>query len=66
MLTPHTPPTEVSCNFERDSCSWHTGHFTDTHWHRVKSHGSQYDHTTGQGRGVSKAWEESNGQRAFL
>ncbi|XP_076793678.1 apical endosomal glycoprotein isoform X2 [Arvicanthis niloticus] len=40
---------EVSCNFERDSCSWHTGHFTDTHWHRVKSHGSQYDHTTGQG-----------------
>ncbi|EDL93565.1 MAM domain containing 4 [Rattus norvegicus] len=40
---------EVSCNFERDSCSWHTGHLTDAHWHRVKSHGSQYDHTTGQG-----------------
>ncbi|KAK7799714.1 hypothetical protein U0070_010721 [Myodes glareolus] len=40
---------EVSCNFERDSCSWHTGHLTDAHWHRVKSHGSEYDHTTGQG-----------------
>nr|XP_021506776.1 apical endosomal glycoprotein [Meriones unguiculatus] len=40
---------EVSCNFERHSCSWHTGHFTDAHWHRVKSHGSKYDHTTGQG-----------------
>ncbi|XP_052037810.1 apical endosomal glycoprotein [Apodemus sylvaticus] len=46
---PHAPPPEVSCNFERDSCSWHTGHLTDAHWHRVKSHGSQYDHTTGQG-----------------
>ncbi|XP_051040804.1 apical endosomal glycoprotein [Phodopus roborovskii] len=40
---------EVSCNFERDSCSWHTDHLTDAHWHRVKSHGSKYDHTTGQG-----------------
>ncbi|XP_038192403.1 apical endosomal glycoprotein isoform X2 [Arvicola amphibius] len=40
---------EVSCNFERDACSWHTGHLTDAHWHRVKSHGSEYDHTTGQG-----------------
>ncbi|XP_050011002.1 apical endosomal glycoprotein isoform X7 [Alexandromys fortis] len=40
---------EVSCNFERDSCSWHTGHLTDAHWHRVRSHGSEYDHTTGQG-----------------
>ncbi|CAO2598281.1 Apical endosomal glycoprotein [Lemmus lemmus] len=41
---------EVSCNFERDSCSWHTGHhLTDVHWHRTKSHGSEYDHTTGQG-----------------
>ncbi|XP_035293558.1 apical endosomal glycoprotein isoform X2 [Cricetulus griseus] len=40
---------EVSCNFERDSCSWHTVHLTDAHWHRVKGHGSEYDHTTGQG-----------------
>ncbi|KAH0506885.1 Apical endosomal glycoprotein [Microtus ochrogaster] len=40
---------EVSCNFERDSCSWHTSHLTDAHWHRVRSHGSEYDHTTGQG-----------------
>ncbi|XP_052581213.1 apical endosomal glycoprotein isoform X1 [Peromyscus californicus insignis] len=40
---------EVSCNFERDSCSWHPGHLTDAHWHRVESHGSKYDHTTGQG-----------------
>ncbi|XP_040601178.1 apical endosomal glycoprotein isoform X7 [Mesocricetus auratus] len=40
---------EVSCNFERDSCSWHTDHLTDAHWHRVKSQGSEYDHTTGQG-----------------
>ncbi|XP_048205023.1 apical endosomal glycoprotein [Perognathus longimembris pacificus] len=40
---------EVSCNFERDECSWHTGHRTDAHWRRVKSHGPGYDHTTGQG-----------------
>ncbi|XP_060054986.1 apical endosomal glycoprotein [Erinaceus europaeus] len=41
--------TEVSCNFERDTCGWHTGHLTDAHWHRVDSHGPQHDHTTGQG-----------------
>ncbi|XP_053413481.1 apical endosomal glycoprotein isoform X1 [Nycticebus coucang] len=40
---------EVSCNFERDTCSWYTGHFTDAHWHRVQSHGPGYDHTTGRG-----------------
>uniref|UniRef100_A0A8C5KA59 MAM domain containing 4 n=1 Tax=Jaculus jaculus TaxID=51337 RepID=A0A8C5KA59_JACJA len=40
---------EVSCNFERDECSWHTGHLTDAHWHRIKSFGPGYDHTTGQG-----------------
>nr|XP_012639993.1 apical endosomal glycoprotein isoform X3 [Microcebus murinus] len=40
---------EVSCNFERDTCSWYTGHLTDAHWHRVQSHGPGYDHTTGQG-----------------
>ncbi|XP_003794870.1 apical endosomal glycoprotein [Otolemur garnettii] len=42
-------PREVSCNFERDTCSWYTGHFTDAHWHRVQSHGPGYDHTTGRG-----------------
>ncbi|XP_045419122.1 apical endosomal glycoprotein [Lemur catta] len=42
-------PREVSCNFERDMCSWYTGHLTDVHWHRVQSHGPGYDHTTGQG-----------------
>ncbi|GAB1286077.1 Apical endosomal glycoprotein [Apodemus speciosus] len=46
---PMVTTEKVSCNFERDSCSWHTGHLTDAHWYRVKSHGSQYDHTTGQG-----------------
>ncbi|XP_062938627.1 apical endosomal glycoprotein [Cynocephalus volans] len=40
---------EVSCNFERDTCGWHTGHITDAHWHWIKSHGPGYDHTTGQG-----------------
>nr|XP_033715245.1 apical endosomal glycoprotein [Tursiops truncatus] len=42
-------PQEISCNFERDTCGWHTGHLTDAHWHRVESRGPGYDHTTGQG-----------------
>nr|KAF6280311.1 MAM domain containing 4 [Pipistrellus kuhlii] len=41
--------TEVSCNFERHTCGWHTGHLTDAHWHRGESHGPGYDHTTGKG-----------------
>ncbi|XP_014637472.1 PREDICTED: LOW QUALITY PROTEIN: apical endosomal glycoprotein [Ceratotherium simum simum] len=41
--------TEVSCNFERDTCGWHTGHLTDAHWRRMESRGPGYDHTTGQG-----------------
>ncbi|KAM5331330.1 LOW QUALITY PROTEIN: apical endosomal glycoprotein [Glossophaga mutica] len=41
--------TEVSCNFERDTCGWHTGHLTDAHWRRVESQGPGYDHTTGKG-----------------
>ncbi|KAM5259522.1 apical endosomal glycoprotein isoform 4-T4 [Hipposideros larvatus] len=41
--------TEVSCNFERDTCGWHTGHLTDAHWHRMESGGPGYDHTTGKG-----------------
>uniref|UniRef100_A0A8C6C3I3 MAM domain containing 4 n=1 Tax=Monodon monoceros TaxID=40151 RepID=A0A8C6C3I3_MONMO len=40
---------EISCNFERGTCGWHTGHLTDAHWHRVESRGPGYDHTTGQG-----------------
>ena len=44
------PPSEVSCNFERDTCGWHTGHLTDAHWRRIQSHGPGYDHTTGRGR----------------
>uniref|UniRef100_I3MPS8 MAM domain containing 4 n=2 Tax=Ictidomys tridecemlineatus TaxID=43179 RepID=I3MPS8_ICTTR len=40
---------EVSCNFERNTCGWHMGHFTDAHWRRIQSHGPGYDHTTGQG-----------------
>ncbi|XP_021117307.1 apical endosomal glycoprotein isoform X4 [Heterocephalus glaber] len=40
---------EVTCNFERDACGWHLSHLTDVHWHRVESHSSGYDHTTGQG-----------------
>ncbi|XP_074250583.1 apical endosomal glycoprotein isoform X12 [Saimiri boliviensis] len=41
--------TEVSCNFERDTCSWYPGHLSDTHWRRVESRGPEHDHTTGQG-----------------
>uniref|UniRef100_A0A8D1U428 MAM domain-containing protein n=1 Tax=Sus scrofa TaxID=9823 RepID=A0A8D1U428_PIG len=40
---------EVSCNFERDTCSWHTDHLTDAHWRRVESQGPRFDHTTGRG-----------------
>uniref|UniRef100_A0A2K6V443 MAM domain containing 4 n=1 Tax=Saimiri boliviensis boliviensis TaxID=39432 RepID=A0A2K6V443_SAIBB len=42
-------PREVSCNFERDTCSWYPGHLSDTHWRRVESRGPEHDHTTGQG-----------------
>nr|XP_058928865.1 apical endosomal glycoprotein [Kogia breviceps] len=42
-------PQEISCNFERGTCGWHTGHLTDAHWHRVESRGPGYDHTTGRG-----------------
>nr|XP_012422247.1 PREDICTED: apical endosomal glycoprotein [Odobenus rosmarus divergens] len=45
----HSYPQEVSCNFERDTCGWHSGHLTDAHWRRIQSHGPGYDHTTGQG-----------------
>ncbi|XP_066221644.1 apical endosomal glycoprotein isoform X2 [Saccopteryx leptura] len=41
--------TEVSCNFERDMCGWHTGHLTDAHWRRMGSRGPGFDHTTGKG-----------------
>ena len=50
MLTHLCPPPEVSCNFERGACGWHTSHLTDAHWHRVQSRGPRYDHTTGQGK----------------
>lgn len=63
LLTPLPAPPEVSCNFERHTCGWHTGHLTDAHWHRVESRGPGYDHTTGQGRwehpdfgGSAQAW----------
>lgn len=49
VLTCPCPPPEVSCNFERDTCGWHTGHLTDAHWHRMESRGPGYDHTTGRG-----------------
>ncbi|XP_022357108.1 LOW QUALITY PROTEIN: apical endosomal glycoprotein [Enhydra lutris kenyoni] len=45
----HSDPREVSCNFERDTCGWHSGHLTDAHWRRIQSRGPGYDHTTGQG-----------------
>ncbi|KAI5763086.1 MAMDC4 [Gulo gulo luscus] len=45
----HGDPQEVSCNFERDTCGWHSGHLTDAHWRRIQSRGPGYDHTTGQG-----------------
>ncbi|XP_072878337.1 apical endosomal glycoprotein [Chlorocebus sabaeus] len=45
-------PREVSCNFERDTCSWYPGHLSDTHWRRVESRGPDHDHTTGQGHFV--------------
>ncbi|KAG8518661.1 Apical endosomal glycoprotein [Galemys pyrenaicus] len=44
--------TEVSCNFERDTCGWHAGHLSDAHWRRVDSRGSGHDHTTGGGHFV--------------
>ncbi|XP_054973428.1 apical endosomal glycoprotein isoform X8 [Pan paniscus] len=43
---------EVSCNFERDTCSWYPGHLSDTHWRWVESRGPDHDHTTGQGHFV--------------
>ncbi|XP_030674255.1 apical endosomal glycoprotein [Nomascus leucogenys] len=45
-------PREISCNFERDTCSWYPGHLSDTHWRWVESHGPDHDHTTGQGHFV--------------
>nr|XP_012300618.1 apical endosomal glycoprotein [Aotus nancymaae] len=42
-------PREVSCNFERDTCSWYPGHLSDAHWRRVESRGPERDHTTGRG-----------------
>uniref|UniRef100_A0A2K6NXY8 MAM domain containing 4 n=1 Tax=Rhinopithecus roxellana TaxID=61622 RepID=A0A2K6NXY8_RHIRO len=45
-------PREVSCNFERDTCSWYPGHLSDTHWRWVESRGPDHDHTTGQGHFV--------------
>ncbi|OWK10637.1 MAMDC4 [Cervus elaphus hippelaphus] len=44
--------SEVSCNFERGTCGWHSGHLTDAQWRRVGSRGPRYDHTTGQGHFV--------------
>nr|XP_055206160.1 apical endosomal glycoprotein isoform X5 [Gorilla gorilla gorilla] len=43
---------EISCNFERDTCSWYPGHLSDTHWRWVESRGPDHDHTTGQGHFV--------------
>ncbi|XP_006863859.1 PREDICTED: apical endosomal glycoprotein [Chrysochloris asiatica] len=45
-------PQEVTCNFERDMCGWHSGHLTDAQWQRVESRGPNYDHTTGRGHFV--------------
>uniref|UniRef100_A0A2I3H2K3 MAM domain containing 4 n=1 Tax=Nomascus leucogenys TaxID=61853 RepID=A0A2I3H2K3_NOMLE len=45
-------PREISCNFERDTCSWYPGHLSDTHWRWVESHGPDHDHTTDQGHFV--------------
>ncbi|XP_063552966.1 apical endosomal glycoprotein isoform X13 [Gorilla gorilla gorilla] len=45
-------PREISCNFERDTCSWYPGHLSDTHWRWVESRGPDHDHTTGQGHFV--------------
>ncbi|XP_049752412.1 apical endosomal glycoprotein-like [Elephas maximus indicus] len=51
---------EISCNFERDMCGWHAGHLAGTRWHRVKSSGPGYDHTTGRGRAwASQSWPPS-------
>ncbi|XP_074048708.1 apical endosomal glycoprotein [Macrotis lagotis] len=41
--------TELSCNFERDSCGWYPEHRTDALWQRASMQGPGYDHTTGQG-----------------
>lgn len=62
------PSPEVSCNFERDLCGWHTGHLTDAHWHRMESRGPGYDHTTGKGRAGPRPRELASrlGWRACL
>ncbi|XP_051832908.1 apical endosomal glycoprotein [Antechinus flavipes] len=41
--------TELSCNFERDSCGWYPEHKTDALWRRTSVQGPGYDHTTSQG-----------------
>uniref|UniRef100_F6WVQ2 MAM domain containing 4 n=1 Tax=Monodelphis domestica TaxID=13616 RepID=F6WVQ2_MONDO len=41
--------TELSCNFERDSCGWYPEHKTDALWQRASRPGPGYDHTTSQG-----------------
>ncbi|XP_036605779.1 apical endosomal glycoprotein [Trichosurus vulpecula] len=41
--------TELSCNFERDSCGWYPEHRTDALWQRASMQGPGYDHTTSQG-----------------
>ncbi|XP_072486932.1 apical endosomal glycoprotein, partial [Notamacropus eugenii] len=41
--------TELSCNFERDSCGWYPEHQTDALWQRASKQGPGYDHTTNQG-----------------
>ncbi|XP_074145211.1 apical endosomal glycoprotein [Sminthopsis crassicaudata] len=41
--------TELSCNFERDSCGWYPEHKTDALWQRTSVQGPGYDHTTSQG-----------------
>ncbi|XP_010607142.1 apical endosomal glycoprotein isoform X2 [Fukomys damarensis] len=59
---------EVTCNFEWDACGWHLGHLTDVHWHRVESHSSGHDHTTGQGffMLLDPAEPRSHGRQAHL
>ncbi|KAM6170149.1 apical endosomal glycoprotein [Rhynchocyon petersi] len=44
-----TKDREISCNFERDLCGWHTSHLTGAHWQRAQSSTPGSDHTTGRG-----------------
>ncbi|NXA09351.1 AEGP protein, partial [Sapayoa aenigma] len=59
---------ELSCNFERDMCSWYQDQSSDFKWIRSMGQGQGSDHTTGSGYflSVDPSAQWSRGQRAQL